>query len=233
MRILKLEPALLSETLVLVPLTPRMGVLIAAILNKLSIEVVPKCVFFSSTYSRHSYPPFYLYFSRSHFSVLHLWGQVMNGVPALIGWCMMLLSRMKAYITQRTGNRKGEKEEESAEVERDIEMFWQAALKERKDRGVLQMLAWNNGSRSQFHWCLNRGTLPLGNSPTDLLPASSASLWLPLPVWRRHADCAVPSAPPWGMWVRAWAKLSRGGGTPRWPSVLQRLCHKLLFHLPY
>lgn len=117
-----------------------------------------------------------LFLSLSHFSVLHLWGQVMNGVPALIGWCMMLLSRMKTYITQRTGNRKGEKEEESAGVERDTEMFWQAALKERKDRGVLQMLACNNGSRSQFHWCLNRGTLPLGNSPTDLLPAPFASL---------------------------------------------------------
>lgn len=42
---MKLEPAPLSETLVLVPLTPGMGVLIAAILHKLSIEFLPKCAF--------------------------------------------------------------------------------------------------------------------------------------------------------------------------------------------
>lgn len=45
MRILKLELALLSETLVLVLLMPGMGVLIAAILHKLSIEFPPQCAF--------------------------------------------------------------------------------------------------------------------------------------------------------------------------------------------
>lgn len=57
----------------------------------------------------------------------------------------------------------------------DSEMFWQAALKT-KGRVVLQMHACNNGSRSQIHWCFSPGTLPLGNSPTDLIPGSSASL---------------------------------------------------------
>lgn len=53
-RTVESEPALLSETLVLVRLTPSMGVLIAAILHKLSIEFLPKCAFFpplSCTYS--------------------------------------------------------------------------------------------------------------------------------------------------------------------------------------
>jgi len=50
MRILKFEPALLSETLVLVPPTPSIGVLIAAVLHKLPIEVVPQC-FFSRVYT--------------------------------------------------------------------------------------------------------------------------------------------------------------------------------------
>lgn len=45
-RTVESEPALLSETLVLVRLTPSMGVLIAAILHKLSIEFLPKCAFF-------------------------------------------------------------------------------------------------------------------------------------------------------------------------------------------
>lgn len=47
-RTVESEPALLSETLVLVRLTPSMGVLIAAILHKLSIEFLPKCAFFFS-----------------------------------------------------------------------------------------------------------------------------------------------------------------------------------------
>lgn len=42
-RIPRSEPSPLSETLVLVPLTPSMGVLIAAILQKLSSEFLPKC----------------------------------------------------------------------------------------------------------------------------------------------------------------------------------------------
>lgn len=54
MKVLKLEPAPLRETLVLVPLTPGMEVLIAAILHKLSIEFLPKCAFSSRTYNRHS-----------------------------------------------------------------------------------------------------------------------------------------------------------------------------------
>lgn len=42
MRVLKLVPALVSETLVLVPLTQNTGVLIAAVLHELSIEFLPK-----------------------------------------------------------------------------------------------------------------------------------------------------------------------------------------------
>lgn len=55
-RTVESEPVLLSETLVLVLLTPSMGVLIAAILHKPSIEFLHKCAFFplSCTYSRHS-----------------------------------------------------------------------------------------------------------------------------------------------------------------------------------
>lgn len=140
MRILRLEPDPLSEILVLVPLTPSMEVLIAAILQSLSIEFLPKCGFSQSytavtlnemTVSSQSLwspavpllnsllpdPPISLSFSRSHLSVLHMWGQVMNGFPALIGRCRKLLGGMKAYITQRIWNGKGKKEEESAGVE--------------------------------------------------------------------------------------------------------------------
>lgn len=186
------EPALLSETLVLVRLTPSMGVLIAAILHKLSIEFLPKCAFFSpspahtalhemsvSSHSlfprcpsarfcppRSSHFPFFL--SVSHLSLLNLRGQLMNGFPALIGWCMMLLGGMKANITQRVWNGKGE---ESERVE--TEKCFDRRLWKQKD-----VHACNNGSRSQFHWCFSPGTLPLGNSPTDLIPVSSASLRL-------------------------------------------------------
>lgn len=136
---LKLEPAPLSKTLVLVPLTPSMGVLIAAILQKMSIEFLTKCAFSQAhtavtfnemTVSSHSlcslavpllisllpYPPISLSFSLSfsHLSVLHLWGQVMNSFPALIGWCMKLLGGMKEHITQRIWNGKVVKGEESA-----------------------------------------------------------------------------------------------------------------------
>lgn len=212
MRILKLEPALLSETLVLVPLTPGMGVLIAAILHKLSIEVVPKCVFFSRahtavtlnemTVSSHSlcspaipcsllfsliHPSHFLSLSLSHLSVLHLWGQVMNGVPALIGWCMMLLGGMKAYITQRTWNGKGEKGEESAGVE--ILKCFDKRLWKREDGECCRCLHVTMGvghsftdasTLAHFLW-----EIVLQNSSLHPLPLS-------LPVWRRRADCAVP-----------------------------------------
>lgn len=124
--------------------------------------------------------------------------------------------------------KRGERRRKSGS--RDAEMFWQAALKER-GWGVLQMHECNNGSRSWFHSCLNPGTLPLGNSPADIIPASSATLLFFALVRRRQADCAVPSVPPWGVCERAWAEFNGGkGGTPRWHPVLQRLCHKLLLH---
>lgn len=109
-RTVESEPAPLSETLVLVRLTPSMGVLIAAILHKLSIGFLPKCAFspvhtaftlHEMSVSSHSFcspavplltsvlpdPPISLSLSPSlsHLSLSNLWGQVMNGFPVLIG----------------------------------------------------------------------------------------------------------------------------------------------------
>lgn len=157
-RTVESEPALLSETLVLVRLTPSMGVLIAAILHKLSIEFLPKCAFFPSpahtavtlhemSVSSHSLfprcpsarfcPPrsshFPFFLSVSHLSLLNLRGQLMNGFPALIGWCMMLLGGMKANITQRVWNGKGE-ESERVETEKcfDRRLWKQKDLQRRR-----------------------------------------------------------------------------------------------------
>lgn len=196
-----LEPGLLSETLVLVPLTPSKGAVIAAILHKLSIEFLPKCAFLHhiqpsvlmkwQCHLIHCVPllslcsllsslilPLSLSFSPSlsYLCFSHLWGRVMNIFPALIGWCMKLLGRMKAYITQRIWNGSGGKNSRSW----DPEMFWHVALKQR-GWGALQMLPCNNGSRSHFHWCLlHPGTLPLGNCPPDPI------------LYHPPAPCATP-----------------------------------------
>lgn len=123
LRILKLEPALLSETLVLVPLTWSMGVLIAAILHKLSSVLfsIPRaCAAVSlneTTAPSHSLccSLFTSLFLSFHFaSPLHLRGQVINDFRLLIGWWMILLAWLKAHITQRIWNGKGEKEEACA-----------------------------------------------------------------------------------------------------------------------
>lgn len=201
MRGLKSEPALLSETLVLVSLTRSMGVLIAVVLQKLSIEFLHPMSFSRArttvalnemAVSSHSlFPcrplahfslpwfchfPFFLFFSPSlsHPSLLHLWGHVMNGFPALIGWCTMLLGGMKAYKTQRIWNgERGEKKKKKKLLEQRYWNVLTSSSERERVGGVLQMHACNNGSRSHLHWCFNPGTLPSGNSPTDLVPASS------------------------------------------------------------
>lgn len=173
--------------------------------RKLSVVLMPKCSFyFLSSRRCHSWwndgvvssaplppnprcppspftPPLspHLPFllSLSHLSVSPLWGQEMSSFPALIGWCMKLLGGMKAYITQRIWNRK--EGERMRRRRRDGEMFWRAPLKGRRWGETLQMPPRNNGSRSQFHWFLNPGTLPLGNRPTDLIPVSSVDLGAP------------------------------------------------------
>lgn len=172
--------------------------------RRLSVVLVPKCSFyFLSTRRCHSWwndggvssaslppppavpPPFSAPFSPhlpfllslSHLSVSPLWGQEMSSFPALIGWCMKLLGGMKACITQRIWNRR--EGERMRRRRRDGEMFWRAPLKGRRWGETLQMLARNNGSRSQSHWFLNPGTLPLGNCPTDLIPVSSVDLGAP------------------------------------------------------
>lgn len=172
-------------------------------------------------------PFLFLSLSLSHLSIFASVG-TSNEQPPYSDWMMYEIIRWDESI-QNSKDRKWKKRERRIKCRSgDTEMFWQAALKER-GWGVLRMLACNNGSRSQFHWCLNPGTLPLGNCRTDLIPASSATLLLPVLVWRRQEDCAVPRVPPWEVCVRAWAKYSRGG-SPRRPSVLERLRHELLLH---
>lgn len=205
MGILTFKPAPLSERLVFVPLIPSMRVLISATLHKLRVEFVlflehiqPSLLMIWQCHLNYSVPLLSLFsllsslilpfpFLSLPFSSLCFASVgTRNEQLPCSDWMMYEVIRWDESVHSST-DMKWERRERIQCRRRDTEMFWQAALKERR-WGELQMLACNNGSRSQFHWFLNPGTLPLGNCPTDPIPVST----LPALVRRRHADCAAP-----------------------------------------
>lgn len=146
------------------PLIPTMAVVIAALLHKLSAEIVLE-IYFPPTHTSLSY-------LRLSLAVARLFSLPFVSFPfpsaltfpsflspfSSIRWCMKLLGAMKSHAAQRVGYGKWGREQSTG---KESGMFWQAALKDRS--AALQMLACNNGSRSHFHRFFEPGTLPLGN----------------------------------------------------------------------
>lgn len=164
-KIVKLKPAPLHNA-VFMPLIPTMAVVIAALLHKLSAEIVLE-IYFPPAHTLllslavaclFSLPfcPNFPFISCSFLASIG--GQEINSCLPLIRWCMKLLGAMKSHAAQRVGYGKWGREQSAGE---ESGMFWQAVLKDRW--AALQMLACNNGSRSHFHRFFEPGTLPLGN----------------------------------------------------------------------